>query len=213
MAPRMRRKRAKLSLAVAPVATNCKDTVNNDDSMDVDAEPVIKLKSCDGSRFTITKSQAYCSKALRMMIESHQPANQEGGVIITPSEYINLSSIDGNILSIIVDWCQRHSGDADEQNSDSIEINLSKSEFHVKLTPTDKTLLSNMDEERLLRLMHAANYLDIRGLLNTICQTIAKRWEGKKVEEIRKMYNIESDFKPEEEYQMLQEIKKLGFDN
>jgi hypothetical protein len=65
----------------------------------------------------------------------------------------------------------------------------------------------------LFELMHVSNYLDIESLFDACCQTIARQWEGKRVEDIRKMYNIKCDFAPDEEHQMLMESKKLGMDN
>jgi len=45
----------------------------------------------------------------------------------------------------------------------------------------------------------AANYLDIKGLLDLSCAKIASLMKGKTAEEIRKVFNIPNDFTPEEE--------------
>ncbi|KAK9127817.1 hypothetical protein Syun_016614 [Stephania yunnanensis] len=45
----------------------------------------------------------------------------------------------------------------------------------------------------------AANYLDINGLLDLTCQAVADLLKGMSVEEVRKLFNIENDFTPEEE--------------
>jgi S-phase kinase-associated protein 1 len=45
----------------------------------------------------------------------------------------------------------------------------------------------------------AANYLDIKPLLNLGCKTVANLIKGKSVEEIRTTFNIKNDFTPEEE--------------
>ena len=51
----------------------------------------------------------------------------------------------------------------------------------------------------------AANYLDIKGLLDLTCQTVADMMKGKSVEEIRKIFNITNDFTPEEEEKVRKE--------
>ena len=48
----------------------------------------------------------------------------------------------------------------------------------------------------------AANYLDIKGLLDVTCKTVANMIKGKTPEEIRKTFNIKNDFTPSEEEQV-----------
>lgn len=51
--------------------------------------------------------------------------------------------------------------------------------------------------------LQAANYLDIKGLLDVTCKTVANMIKGKTPEEIRKTFNIKNDFTEEEEAQVL----------
>ncbi|OEL28696.1 SKP1-like protein 1A [Dichanthelium oligosanthes] len=51
----------------------------------------------------------------------------------------------------------------------------------------------------------AANYLDIKGLLDLTCQTVADMIKGKTPEEIRKTFNIKNDFTAEEEEEVRRE--------
>ena len=51
----------------------------------------------------------------------------------------------------------------------------------------------------------AANFLNIKGLLDLTCQTVADMIKGKTPEEIRKTFNIKNDFTPEEEEEIRRE--------
>ncbi|KAF3786111.1 SKP1-like protein 1A [Nymphaea thermarum] len=55
------------------------------------------------------------------------------------------------------------------------------------------------------RLFQAANYLNIKNLLDLTCQTVADMIKGKTPEEIRKTFNIKNDFTPEEEEEVRRE--------
>jgi len=65
----------------------------------------------------------------------------------------------------------------------------------------------NVDQALLFELILAANYMDIKPLLDLTCATVASMIKGKTPEEIRKTFNITNDFSPEEEAQVREENK------
>nr|CAD7407588.1 unnamed protein product [Timema poppensis] len=62
-----------------------------------------------------------------------------------------------------------------------------------------------VDQGTLFELILAANYLDIKGLLDVTCKTVANMIKGKTPEEIRKTFNIKNDFTATEEEQVRKE--------
>ncbi|CAN9362319.1 unnamed protein product [Alternaria alternata] len=62
-----------------------------------------------------------------------------------------------------------------------------------------------VDQEMLFEIILAANYLDIKALLDVGCKTVANMIKGKSPDEIRKTFNIQNDFTPEEEEQIRRE--------
>jgi S-phase kinase-associated protein 1 len=69
----------------------------------------------------------------------------------------------------------------------------------------DQVFISQLDQSSLFELIIAANFLDIRGLLDLTCKAAANLIRGRSVEEIRKKFNIKNDFTPQEEEQLLRE--------
>lgn len=59
--------------------------------------------------------------------------------------------------------------------------------------------------DTVLETFQAANYLNIKSLLDLTCQTVADMLKGKTPEEIRKTFNIKNDFTPEEEEEVRRE--------
>ena len=59
-----------------------------------------------------------------------------------------------------------------------------------------------VDQGTLFELILAANYLDIKGLLDVTCKTVANMIKSKQAEEIRKTFNIKNDFTLAEEEQV-----------
>ncbi|KAL6211982.1 hypothetical protein ACLB2K_017205 [Fragaria x ananassa] len=53
--------------------------------------------------------------------------------------------------------------------------------------------------------IRAANFLDIKGLLDLTAQAVADMIKGKNAEEIREQFNIKNDYTPEEEEEVRRE--------
>ena len=65
----------------------------------------------------------------------------------------------------------------------------------------------NLEQVLLFELILAANYMDIKPLLDLTCATVASMIKGKTPEDIRATFNITNDFTPEEEAQVREENK------
>jgi S-phase kinase-associated protein 1 len=63
----------------------------------------------------------------------------------------------------------------------------------------------NVEQGLLFELILAANYMDIKPLLDLTCATVASMIKGKTPEEIRTTFNIVNDLSPEEEAQVREE--------
>ncbi|RZC64081.1 hypothetical protein C5167_025830 [Papaver somniferum] len=141
---------------------------------------MVTLKSSDGVTFDVEESVALQSQTIKHMIEDDCADNG-----------IPLPNVTSKILAKVIEYCRKHDGDADEKDKD--EAKNWDADF-VKV-----------DQNTLFDLILAANYLNVKELLDLTCQTVADMIKDKTPEEIRKTFNIENDFTPEEEEEVRRE--------
>jgi len=150
----------------------------------------IKLLSSDNAPITVDKEVAERSVLIKNMIE-------DLGEI---DEAIPIPNVNEAVLRKVIEWCEHHKNDppaTNDDESDSRKRSTDIEEWDMKFM--------QVDQEMLFEIILAANYLDIKPLLDVGCKTVANMIKGKSPEEIRKTFNIQNDFTPEEEEQIRRE--------
>ncbi|EPS38388.1 hypothetical protein H072_7896 [Dactylellina haptotyla CBS 200.50] len=152
----------------------------------------IKLLSSDNAELAVDKEVAERSILIKNMLED------VGGDM--SDQAIPIPNVNEAVLRKVIEWCEHHKSDppppADE-DSDSRKKSTDIEEWDQKFM--------QVDQEMLFEIILAANYLDIKPLLDVGCKTVANMIKGKSPEEIRKTFNIQNDFTPEEEDQIRRE--------
>ncbi|CAN6604784.1 suppressor of kinetochore protein 1 [Trichomonascus vanleenenianus] len=151
---------------------------------------MVKLKSSDGVTFDVDKKVAMKSVLLKNMIEDTGDDDTE----------IPIGNVSSNVLKKVLEYCEYHKDDP-EPNEEAAERSRKTAE---NISEWDTKYLS-VDQEMLFEIILTANYLDIKPLLEAGCKTVANMIRGKSPEEIRKTFNIQNDFTPEEEAQIRRE--------
>ncbi|KAJ4803205.1 SKP1 [Rhynchospora pubera] len=146
----------------------------------------ITLKSSDGEVFEVLEVVAMESQTIRHMIEDDCAENS-----------IPLPNVNSKILSKVIEYCSKHVAAADEASAASKAPAEEGSAWDAEFV--------KVDQATLFDLILAANYLNIKGLLDLTCQTVADMIKGKSPEDIRKTFNIKNDFSPEEEEEIRRE--------
>ena len=136
-------------------------------------------------------------------------------------EVVPLPNVNSAILRKVIQFCTYHKDDPVPSSTDDDE-NKEKRTDDITSWDADflkvcvirmffKTqkfivfFLHQVDQGTLFELILAANYLDIRSLLDVTCKTVANMIKGKTPDEIRKTFNIKNDFTPAEEEQVRKE--------
>ncbi|MCJ1400640.1 hypothetical protein MMC11_003848 [Xylographa trunciseda] len=153
----------------------------------------ITLRSSDGVEMTVEKEVAERSMLIRNLLEDMADG-------ATTVEAIPIANVNEAVLKKVIEWCTHHRNDPPataDDDSDSRKKTTDIEEWDQKFM--------QVDQEMLFEIILAANYLDIKALLDVGCKTVANMIKGKSPEEIRKTFNIQNDFTPEEEDQIRRE--------
>ncbi|RLN00624.1 SKP1-like protein 4 [Panicum miliaceum] len=149
------------------------------------AAATVTLISSDNGRFEVPEAVAIQSQTIHHMIED---GCTDGG--------IQLPNVTAKVLA-------RHASSPDAAGS-SAAASADAATASKDLESFDREFV-DVDQAMLYDLVLAANYLNVEGLLDLICQKIADMIKGKSVEEIRRKFNIKNDFTTEEEAEIRRE--------
>ena len=139
----------------------------------------INLVSSNGVVFEVDYNVALMSRTIEDLIKAN-PAGY--------TDYsIPLPLVSSKILSKVIEYCKKHTEEASSSNDFDVDIKEWDAEF------------VEVDQQTLFDLVLAANYMDIKTLLDLTTSKTADMIKGKTPSEIRKIFNINEDFTPEEE--------------
>ncbi|KAL6211737.1 hypothetical protein ACLB2K_012798 [Fragaria x ananassa] len=154
--------------------------------MSTENKKMLTLKSEDGEVFEIEETVAVQSQTIKHMVEDDCADNA-----------IPLPNVKGPILARVIEYLKKHVADAEDNKESKKEDVESLKEFDDEFLKVDQSVLFD--------LILAANYLNIKELLDLTCQAVADMIKGKTPEQIRKTFNIKNDFTPEEEEEVRRE--------
>lgn len=150
------------------------------------------LQSQDGQDFKVLVGVAKMNETLKNLIE-------DSGIDCP----IPLPNITGKNLSKVLEYCKWHKENPSVAPADTT-TKAADDKRTDDLCGWDLDFCK-VEQLQLFELILAANYLDNKPLLDTLCKTVANMVKGKTPEQIRTMFNIKNDFTPEEEEQIRKE--------
>ena len=162
-----------------------------------DETRTVHLVSQEGDSFDVSVKVAKMSELIKTMIseDAEENENEEG-------QEIPLPNVKSSVLTKVIEFCRHYS----EDPMNEIEKPLKSANMQEVVQEWFANFVK-IEQELLFELILAANYMDIKPLLDLTCATVASMIKGKTPEEIRKTFNIVNDFTPEEEAQVREENK------
>ena len=147
------------------------------------------MKSSDEETFVVVEAVAMMSQTIKHIIEDG-----------CAGDVIPLPNVPAKVLAKILEFCNRQveipKTDVDDyrRNSGVDEETKKWNKEYVEV-----------EQDMLFDIILAANYLNIKSLLDLMCQTVADMMKGKTPEEIRQKFHIKNDYTEEEEAEVRRE--------
>ncbi|OVA10210.1 SKP1 component [Macleaya cordata] len=132
---------------------------------------IITLMSSDKETFQVDEAVALESQTIKQMMED-----------LCADDSIPLPNVTSKILAKVIEYCKKHIESKEDEDLKAWDAEFVK-----------------VDQRTLFEIILAANYLNIKNLLDLTCQAVADGIKDKTPEEIRKTFNIKNDFTKEEE--------------
>ncbi|XP_051010357.1 S-phase kinase-associated protein 1-like [Acomys russatus] len=164
--------------------------------------PSIKLQSSDREIFEVDVKIAKQSVTIKTMLED-LGMDDEGDDDPAPLPNVNaaiLKKKKKKKKKKVIQWCTHRKDEPPPPPED--DENKEKRTDDIPVW--DQEFLK-VDQGTLFELILAANDLDIKGLLDVTCKTVANMIKGETPEKICKTFNIKNDFTEEEEAQVRKE--------
>ncbi|KAF8713651.1 Skp1 family, dimerization domain, partial [Rhizoctonia solani] len=117
-----------------------------------------------------------------------------------PRDPVSLPNVNAATFQKIVEYCEHHKDDVipPPQEVDSFTNHIGFGSIQpINIDDWDRRFMQ-VEEKMIFDIILAANYLDIKPLLDLGTKTIGELIKGKSPEEIRRLLNIANDFTPEE---------------
>jgi S-phase kinase-associated protein 1 len=143
-----------------------------------DGDNMLQLVSQEQEKFSLPKKIAIMSELVKTMADGDQSETE-----------IPLPNVKGAVLNKIIVWMKRHG----EVPMKEIEKPLKSANMNEVVEQWDADYV-DVDQELLFELILAANYMDIKPLLDLTCAKVASIIKNKTPEQIRKTFNIVNDF-------------------
>lgn len=164
----------------------------------------VDLISKEGDKFPVPTTVANMSELVKSMMEDKEEDedddDDDDGKDKTTE--IPLPNVKSEVLKKVIEFCEHHLAEPMTE----IEKPL-KSQNMADVVQKWYADFVDLEQVLLFELILAANYMDIKPLLDLTCATVASMIKGKTPEEIRATFNITNDFTPEEEAQVREENK------
>ncbi|EED88404.1 hypothetical protein THAPSDRAFT_10077 [Thalassiosira pseudonana CCMP1335] len=161
-----------------------------------DAHGTVKLVSKEGDTFEVPIEVAKLSNLVVTTLGEEDDYDDDDDNMVE----IPLPNVKSSVLAKVIEYCTHYNQDPMTPITTPLKSNRIEEivqEWYAHFVDVEQILL--------FELVTAANFMDIKALLDLTCLAVSVLIKGKSAEEIRRIFNISNDFSPEEEAQVSKE--------
>ncbi|XP_034947886.1 S-phase kinase-associated protein 1-like isoform X2 [Chelonus insularis] len=141
----------------------------------------IKLQTNDGEIFEVDTKIAKLSGTIKCLVEDLNPNDDQDDD--REDEIIPLSEVNSTILRKVIEWATYHQDDPLPLEDNDIMVPKRSDD----ISEWDANFLK-VDQKILFEIIAAANYLDVKGLMEVSCKTVANMIKGRSLAELRALF-------------------------
>eukprot|EP00537_Pseudo-nitzschia_pungens_P005468 CAMPEP_0172363594 /NCGR_PEP_ID=MMETSP1060-20121228/6905_1 /TAXON_ID=37318 /ORGANISM="Pseudo-nitzschia pungens, Strain cf. cingulata" /LENGTH=178 /DNA_ID=CAMNT_0013086357 /DNA_START=285 /DNA_END=821 /DNA_ORIENTATION=- len=165
-----------------------------------DEKSIVKLVSKEGAIHEVPLSVAKMSALIATTIDDDDDDDDDDDEDERDRE-IPLPNVKEVVLAKVIEYCTHHTM---IEPMTSIQTPLKSSKIEDLVQPWYADFVK-IERTLLFELVTAANFMDIKPLLDLTCMAVAVAIKGKTAAELRTIFNISNEFSPEEEAQVREE--------
>lgn len=147
---------------------------------------IVDIITSDGQTFKVLVAVAQMSKTLCGLMEYAGTGGE-----------IPLPQVDGPTFTKVMAWALKHVNDPKQPETEAEAVPGAAKV--AEISTEDKEFFEGMTQEQTFQIILAANFLDLKGLLDVCCRTVANSVLGKTPKEIYEMFGVAEELTPEEE--------------
>lgn len=153
--------------------------------------------SKEGEIYEVPRKVAIMSQLVK---ETLGDGEDEDGDDVDGIPDIPLPNVSADVLGKVIEYCKHYQEDEMhpiQTPLKSCKLDELVQQWYAEFVKVDKNLLFD--------LVAAANFMDIKPLLDLTCLAVSILIKGKSATELRQMFNISNDFTPEEQAQIVRD--------
>jgi len=162
-----------------------------------DETGIVKLVSKEGDVHEVPLAVAKMSTLVATTIDDDDDDDDDEDI----DREIPLPNVKDSVLTKVIEYCTHHST---VEAMTQIQTPLKSSKIEDLVQPWYAEFV-RIEQSLLFELVTAANFMDIKPLLDLTCLAVSVSIKGKSASELRNIFNISNEFTPEEETQVREE--------